>query len=176
MALASCRLPWLLTRCCFNAVFIGKSPSHMSTRIDGALTRSRIHGFYAGCEENSARTEDLVLDSDQPEFLAGSNTAANPLEQILHALGSCLTTTLVYHASVAGIGIDSVETHSVGHPDARVFFGISNEVSKGCKKIRVAMVVRSTASVEPVREMAWHSPVYDMLSTALDVELNIGKC
>ena len=142
--------------------------------IDGALTRSFIQNFYAGGKENTARTRALVLDSDQPHFLGGSSTAANPVEQILHALGSCLTTTLVYHASVAGIDVDSVDTNSIGHLDARGFFGISNEVSKGYKKISVAMKVKSKASVETLREMALHSPVYDMLSKALEVELNIS--
>lgn len=143
--------------------------------IDGALTRSFIQGFYAGGKENTARTRALVLDSDQPQFLGGSNTAANPVEQILHALGSCLTTTLVSHASVAGINVDSVDTNSVGHLDARGFFGISKAVNKGYKKISVEMTVNSQGSVDTLKQLALHSPVYDMLSKAVDIEFSLNK-
>ena len=63
--------------------------------LGGARSRSSIRGFYAGGEENTERRQSHQVDADQPLFLGGDNTAANPVEHLLHALDSCLTVTLV---------------------------------------------------------------------------------
>ena len=47
------------------------------------------------------------------------------------ALVSCLATTMVYHAAVQGIVIESVESQVEGDIDVRGFFGLSDEVRKG---------------------------------------------
>jgi len=110
--------------------------------INGARSRSSIQGFFAGSKENADRKEALYVDADQPMFLGGENTAPNPVEHLLHALDSCLTVTLVYHAAVQGIHLEAVETSSEGDMNARGFFGISDKIKKGYKKIRVNMRVK----------------------------------
>ena len=65
---------------------------------------------------------------------------------ILHALAGCLTTTLVYHAAVRGIEIESVETELEGDLDLRGLFGMSDDVRKGYQDVRVHMRVKSTSS------------------------------
>ena len=110
--------------------------------INGARSRSSIQGFFAGSKENADRKEALYVDADQPMFLGGENTAPNPVEHLLHALDSCLTVTLVYHAAVQGIHLEAVETSSEGDMNARGFFGISDKIKKGYKKLRVNMRVK----------------------------------
>jgi uncharacterized OsmC-like protein len=141
--------------------------------INGAQSETRIQGFFAGGQENSDRNQPFIIGADQPEFLAGSNTAPNAVEYVLHALTSCLTVTLSYHAAVNGILLGAIETSAVGEHDARGFFGISDEVRKGFSSIRVDMRVASQADVETLTELAMFSPVFEMISRALPVEFNL---
>jgi len=138
--------------------------------VNGALSKTRMQGFFAGGEENSERTEPHFVDADQPMFLGGGNTAPNSVEYVLHALTSCLTVTLTYHAAVQGIVLGAIETSAEGNHDARGFFGISDDVKKGYSRIRVNMRVASQASVKTLMELAMHSPVYEMISKAVPVE------
>jgi uncharacterized OsmC-like protein len=141
----------------------------------GSQNFSSIQNFYAGGKEDDSRSQPFRVGADQPEFLAGQNTAPNPVEHLLHALGSCLTTTLTYHAAVQGIQVDEIESDYEGDLDARGFFGISEDVNKGYKKIRVNMRVKSDADVETLTKLAMFSPVYEMLSRSVPVEFSLVK-
>jgi uncharacterized OsmC-like protein len=143
--------------------------------IDGGLSRSRIREFFAGNAEDVTRSEAFTLDADEPAIAAGLNSAPNSMEYVLHALATCLTGTLVYHAAVRGIEIEAVESSYTGDMDVRGLFGLSDEVRKGFSKVSVSIRVRSEASVEELTEMALHSPVYDIVSRALPVEFSLTK-
>jgi len=111
--------------------------------INGAKSKTSIKGFFAGGKEDSGRSQAMFVDADQPAFLAGGNTAPNPVEHLLHALTSCLTTTLASHAAVQGINIGTIETSAVGELNSRGLFGLSEDVSKGYESIKVTMRVES---------------------------------
>ena len=138
--------------------------------LNGSRSRTAIQGFYAGGKEDVSRTEALTVDADQPAFLAGQNTAPNAVEHYLHSLTSCLNTTLVYHASVQGIPLDEVDVSAEGDMNARGFFGISDDVERGYKGIRVNMKVKSPADVQTLTKLAMYSPVYEMVSKAVPVD------
>jgi len=141
--------------------------------IDGGLSRSRIKGFFAGNAEDTTRKEAFVLDADEPAIAAGQNSAPNSMEYVLHALATCLTGTLVYHAAVRGIEIEAVESAYTGDMDVRGLFGLSDNVRKGFNKVAVSMRVKSGASVEELTELALYSPVYDMVSRSTPVEFTL---
>lgn len=152
----------------------GKFQWRASNRwVNGALSKTSIQGFFAGGEENSDRPKPHFVNADQPEFLGGGNTAPNSVEYVLHALTSCLTVTLTYHAAVQGIALGAIETSAEGDHDARGFFGISDDVKKGYSSIRVNMRVVSQASVETLTELAMYSPVFEMISKAVPVEFTL---
>jgi uncharacterized OsmC-like protein len=138
--------------------------------IEGAKSKTSIQGFFAGGQEQVSRTQALTVKADQPVFLAGGDSSPNSVEHLLHSLTSCLTTTLAYHASVQGIGIDSIETSATGNLDSRGFFGLSDDVSKGYESIKVNMRVASVASGETLTALAMNSPVYEMISRSVPVE------
>ena len=141
--------------------------------INGSLSRSRINGFYAGNAEDTTRNEAFTLDADEPLIAAGQDSAPNAMEYVLHALATCLTGTLVYHAAVRGIEIDSVESSYAGDMDVRGLFGLSDDVRKGFNKVTVNMRVKSKASVDELTELALFSPVYDIISKSLPVEFKL---
>ena len=143
--------------------------------ITGTRSRGSIQGFFAGGKENTERKEPLYVDADQPNFFYGQNTAPNPMEHLLNALNSCLSFTLVSHASVQGIHLDDVETSSEGDMDARGLFGISDQVKKGYSHIRVNMRVKSDADVDTLTQMALYSPVYEVVSGGIPVDFTLTK-
>ena len=143
--------------------------------INGSRSRSEIRGYYAGGSENTGRKQTLTVDADQPDFLAGQNTAPNSAEALLHSLISCLSTTLVYHASVQGIQLEDVIVSAEGDMNARGFFGISEDVNKGYERVRVNMQVKSDADVDTLTTMAMHSPIYEIVSRSVPVEFNMTK-
>ncbi len=143
--------------------------------IDGGLNRSSIKDFYGGCEEDSTRTEVFTLDADEPAFIAGNDSVPNPVEYVLHALAGCLTTSMVYHAAVRGIEIEAISSELEGDLDVRGLLGLSEEVRKGYHDVRVKIRVKSGATAEELKELALFSPVYDIVSNSLPVELEVEK-
>lgn len=143
--------------------------------LGGSRSRTSIQGFYAGGTERHDRKQAFTLDADQPFFLGGKNTAPNAVEYLLHSLTSCLNTTLVAHASVQGIELEEVEISAEGDMNVKGFFGISDEVNRGYERIRVDMKVKTDADVETIRKLASYSPVYEVVSRSVPVELNISK-
>ncbi len=141
--------------------------------IDGGLSRSSIKGFFAGNAEDATRSQAFTIDADEPGIAAGTDTAPNPMEYILHGLASCLTGTLAYHAAVRGIEIEEVESSVTGDMDVQGLFGLSESVRKGFNKVAVDMRVKSDSSVEELTEMALFSPVYDIVSNSLPVDFTL---
>ena len=137
--------------------------------LKGGHNRSRIKGFYGFGMENEPRADSFVLDADLP----GHDAGPTPLDSILHALTACLTTTMVYHAASKGISIKAVDSESEGDLDLRGFLGISDNVRKGYQGIRVQMRVESDAKAEMLCELAKHSPVYEMVSSSVPVDLTV---
>lgn len=141
--------------------------------INGSRSRTSIKDFYAGGNERTERAQPLTVDADQPVYLGGQNSAPNAVEHYLNSLISCLNTTIVAHASVQGIPLENLEISAEGEMDARGFFGVSGDVNCGYNNISVDIKAKSSANEETLRELASYSPVYEMVSKAIPVELNI---
>lgn len=141
--------------------------------ISGAHNRSTIQGFYGAGQEDTTRTKPFVLDADKPPVLLGKDQGANPVEFVLHALAADLTTSLVYHAAAEGIRIDSVESQLEGDLDLQGFLGLSDQVRRGYKEVRVHFTIKSDASAEQLKELTRFSPVHDILSNPVPVSISI---
>lgn len=143
--------------------------------VEGGLNRSYIQDFYANGREDDTRNQPFIVDSDEPEIAAGGNSAPNPMEYVLHSLAGCLTSTMVNHAAVQGIEIESAQTSLEGDMDVRGMLGLSDEARKAYNKVRVLMRVKSTASADTLKELALYSPVFDIISNSLPVEFELEK-
>ena len=146
-----------------------------NTWINGDHNRTTIKEFYGVGKEDTTRTEPFVLDADEPPVLLGEDQGANPVEFVLHALASCLTTSMVYHAAARGIKIDSVESRLEGDLDLRGFLGLSKDVRPGYQNLRVHFSVKSDAPAETLRELTKHSPVFDIVSNPVPVVISVNK-
>ena len=142
--------------------------------MGGDRNRSTIEDFHGACQD-LRHASPFVMDNAEPPVLLGGDSAANPVEYVLHALVGCLTTTMVYHAAARGIEIASIESRLEGDLDLRGFLGLSTEVRKGFSTVRVRMFVDSEASMATLRELAQFSPVFDIVSKSLPVELTVER-
>ena len=141
--------------------------------INGGHNRTTIKEFYGVGQEDTTRTKPFVLDADQPPVLLGEDHGANPVEFVLHALASCLTTSMVYHAATRGIRIDSIESRLEGDLDLRGFLDLSNDVRPGYENLRVQFTVKSDAPAETLRELTKHSPVFDIVTNPVPVAISV---
>ena len=140
---------------------------------DGSRNRTTVGDFYGVGQENrhSAKFE---VEADEPKPLAGSDLAPNPVEHLLNALASCLTSTLVYHAALHGIKIEELESELEGDMDTRGVLGISNEVRRGYDNIRVKFRVRTdSANIEKLKAFSKLSPVFDVTTNGTKVDVSI---
>lgn len=142
--------------------------------INGGHNRSTIKSFYGAGQEDTLRTKPFVLDADEPPVLLGRDQGANPAEYVLHALAACLTSSMVYHAAARGIRIESMESTLEGDLDVQGFLGLSAQIRPGYKEIRAHFTVKSDASPEQLRELAKFSPVYDIISNPVPVNIHIS--
>ena len=83
-------------------------------------TRSEVKSFY-GCGQDNLHKTVFHLAADEPDILLGRDKGANPVEHLLHALVSCVTTSMVYHAAARGIAIEQVESTLDGDLDLPKF-------------------------------------------------------
>jgi uncharacterized OsmC-like protein len=140
----------------------------------GGFNRSTVVGSH-GLERELTHQQPFTLEADEPEVLLGTDRAAGPVEHLLHALASCMTTSIVYHAAARGIEIESLESSLDGDIDLQGFLALSESVPKGYQAIRVVFRVKSTASVEEIEQLYSFSPVYETISRSVPVEVRIEK-
>lgn len=141
--------------------------------LGGGHNRSEIKSFYGACQEDDTRTEPFVLDNAEPPVLLGEDQGANPVEYVLHALAGCMTTTMVYHAAARGINIEAVETELEGDLDLHGFLRLDENVRNGYQNVRVNFKIKSDATPEQLAELARISPVFDIVTNPVPVEVNI---
>jgi uncharacterized OsmC-like protein len=146
--------------------------------IDGAHNRSTIQGFYAALQEDTSRTTAFKVDAGEPQILLGEDTGPNPAEFLLHALASCLTTSLVYVAAARGVRLTEVSSTLEGNMDVRGALGLSDEVRNGFEDIRVSFRIKGDAPPEKLQEIAARaqarSAVYDMVTRGVPVTVEVS--
>jgi uncharacterized OsmC-like protein len=136
-----------------------------STWLGGTHCRTAIKSFLAAGKEDTSRRAPFVLEGDEPGVLLGDDNGPNATEALLHALGACLSVTLMYHAALRGVRIDSLDIELDGDLDLRGILGLSDKVRNGFENIRVVFRVGSDApraSIEELCRLAQsYSPVAD---------------
>jgi uncharacterized OsmC-like protein len=146
--------------------------------VDAGQNCSTADSFYGAGQEQS-RPEPFVLEADEPPVLLGKDTGANPVEHLLHALASCLTTSMVYHAAARGIRIDEVESSLEGDLDLRGFLKLDKNVRNGYQGIRVKFKIKADVPDEKLQEIGQlgpgHSPVFDSLTQGVPISVTAER-
>ena len=146
--------------------------------FDGAENRTETRDFNAGGIE-TRHFSDFTLVADEHEVLLGKDVGANPVEHLLHALASCVTTSMVYHASARGINIEKVESSLDGDIDLQGFLGLSDTVRKGYQQIRFKFRIQADVSDAQLEELTAlgtkFSPVFDTLTKGTGVKVTAER-
>jgi uncharacterized OsmC-like protein len=141
--------------------------------VDGARNESRVTGFYGAAQEIAHR-QTFTMVADEPPILAGNDDGANPVEYLLHALASCLTTSMVAHAAVRGIRIEAMTSELEGDLDLNGFLGLNPETPKGYTGIRAKFRVDAAeGDIDAIRELADFSPVFNTLKNGVKVDVQV---
>jgi uncharacterized OsmC-like protein len=144
-----------------------------NTWIDANHNATTISDFY-GAKQEQTHKQDFELHADEPPLLAGNDEGANPVEHLLHALASCVTTSLVAHASVKGIHIEALEAAVEGDIDLRGFLGLDPNVPKGYTNIRMTYKVKTDEpNLAKLKKLAEFSPVYNTLMHGTQVDIQV---
>lgn len=142
-----------------------------NTWMDGNHNRSEVTGFY-GAKQEISHAQAFTMDADEPPILAGQDKAPNPVEHLLHALASCLTTSMVAHAAVQGIAIEELESELEGDIDLNGFLGLDANVPKGYTEIRARFRVKADpADLDRIMELAEFSPVFNTITKSASVDV-----
>ncbi len=134
------------------------------TWLGGFRSEARVRGFDP-------------IRSDEPTALGGTDTAPNPVEQILAALGNCLAVGYAANATARGIEIDELIIDISGNLDLHTFLGLRPGGHAGFDDIAVDVTLRSSATSGELAELHEHvlqsSPVGHTLRAAIPVETTI---
>jgi uncharacterized OsmC-like protein len=118
------------------------------------------------------------LAADEPAALGGADSAPNPVELILAALGTCQEITYRAYATALGIPLESVAVELSGDIDLRGFFAVDDSVRSGFQNIRGTVNIESSASEAELQKLRAvvdaHCPVLDMLANKVPVSLEMS--
>jgi uncharacterized OsmC-like protein len=120
----------------------------------------------------SATVRDFEpMGVDEPPELGGEDSAMNPVELVLVALGTCQEIMYAAYASVMGIKLDGVTVDVKGYLDAQGLFGMA-DVHPGYEKLRFETNISSSAAPDQIRQLVEtveaHCPVLDTLTRSVE--------
>jgi uncharacterized OsmC-like protein len=123
------------------------------------------------CEAESRELPPIRVD--EPLAMGGGNIAANPMELVLSALGTCQEILYSAYAALLDIPLDSVEVSLAGHMDLREMFDLQHEGGAGFTKIRFETRLQSPASEADIRKLIEtverSCPVLDTLARPVQI-------
>jgi uncharacterized OsmC-like protein len=143
----------------------------------GGFNKSTVKASSGAGQEFQDRDGKFTMQADEPPILLSGDKAANPVEHLLHALTSCVTTTAVYHAAARHIPLKTVESSLEGDLDLRGFLGLDPNVPKGYKHIKMNVRVTGDLNSEQKQEVVklgcQFSPVYNMVSKSVPITVEV---
>jgi len=100
-----------------------------------------------------ATSRGFKVQMDEPENFGGENTAMNPLELLLGALGGCLTISCKAFSKEAEVELKNVTVEIEGDFDPAGFMGKDPNVRKGFQDIRCKVNIESDSPKENVEKL-----------------------
>jgi len=114
------------------------------------------------------------IPSDEPAALGGGDSAPNPVEQLLGALGNCLAVGYAANATVAGIALRDLRVELKGELDLQAFLGLADGHA-GFNSIVATVTIDSDASRDELEalhaKVSGSSPVGHTIAHAVPLDL-----
>lgn len=151
-----------------------------SAREAGQTTWSSTTQWDGGFRSSALIRDFQPIPSDEPPALGGTDSAPNPVEQLLAALGNCLAVGYAANATARGIALNNLSIEIEGDLDLAVFLGLEDGHA-GFDTIRAKVDIDSSATDEELADLHAHvlstSPVGHTLGSSIpvDIQLATGK-
>lgn len=108
---------------------------------------------WQGGFSSSARIRGFTdLRSDEPPALGGTDSAPNPVEQLLAALGNCLAVGYAANATARGIELTDLQIKVTGDLDLHSFLGL-RPGHAGFQGINEAVHLESNATPDQLTDL-----------------------
>ena len=148
-----------------------------NTWVSGTHSRSRFSDFYGAMQEMEHK-HVTTLDADHPAVLVGQDHGPTPIEYVLHAIASCLTSGLANIAAARRVDLHKVTSTVEGDIDLLGLLGLSDgTVRNGYQQLRVTFHIEGDADDETLRGLVEQSrrrsAVYDALTNPTPVMINV---
>ncbi len=116
------------------------------------------------------RARSFEIKTDEPEALGGKDSAIDPMELVLGAIGSCLTIGWVTHANKRGVDFRHLRITVRAPFDLRGYLNVDDKVRPGFSAIEYEVEVDSDADAATLEEIRTASeagsPVVDNILNA----------
>ena len=154
---------------------VGGLVQAISAEPEKAQTTWAAQVRWTGGFGSEAKVRDFgPIRSDEPAGLGGGDTAPNPVEQLLAALGNCLAVGYAANASVANIAIQELTIALDGDIDLRSFLGLT-QGHAGFSSIRAVVDLKADADAAAIAALhsrvAASSPVGHTLSAPVELSI-----
>jgi len=124
------------------------------------------------------KIRDFKVNMDEPLELKGTNTAPNPVELLLAALGACVILNYRAYAKKFGINIEDLTMNLEGDIVSGGWHDEQDRVRKGFKQIRYEVKIKADAPEEKVQQLRdlveKKCAVGDMLINQTEIETKIN--
>ena len=148
-----------------------------NTWIQGTKSRATIEKFDGAGGEHEHK-KSYSYDADHPAVLCGEDEGPTPVEFLLVALTSCITSGIANIAAARGVKLTSVESKIEGDMDLQGILGLSDEVRNGYQNLELTFDIKGDAPEEKLRQIVEQSrarsAVFDVLSNGVPVNININ--
>jgi uncharacterized OsmC-like protein len=156
---------------------VGDLVSAIRGEPDHAATIWKSTVDWKGGFRSESRSRDFApTPSDEPA-LGGNDTAPNPVEQLLGALGNCLAVGYAANATAAGIELKSLRIELEGDLDLHTFLGLANGHA-GFETISAVVHIESNGTVDQIDELHHKvvstSPVGHTLQSSIPVSVRLA--
>ena len=160
-----------------NLAAVGQLVGAIQEEPERAATRWQATVSWDGGFRSVAQIREFARTlSDEPLGLGGTDTAPNPVEQLLAALGNCLVVGYAANATVAGIAIRDLRIELEGDVDLQAFLGL-HEGHAGFSSIQARVHLESDGDAEQLRalhqKVVSSSPVGHTLARPIPVEIEL---
>jgi uncharacterized OsmC-like protein len=150
-----------------------------AVRNDPAKAQTTWHAdvrWESGFRTTAAVRDFTGLVSDEPQALAGTDQAPNPVEQVAAALGHCLAVGYVAALTAHDIEIHSLDVAVTGELDLRPFLGVEPGHA-GFTRLTAEARIDADTDAETLRALHEHvvstSPVGTTLTQPVAVEVEL---
>ena len=120
-----------------------------------------------------------VVVVDEPIGFGGDDTAANPAEVLLAALGASVSVTLRCHAALLAISVGRIQVELAGDLDIRGFFDADPAVRSGFESLTLRVAIDSDATPDQLARLLAAAdrgcPVLDVCRAATPISIEIAS-